>query len=112
MGAEEVQEVCAKYKISSDLSRQLEEQLRVRPLTFEGDLETIDDALAAAKMPGAVLMLKLKEMSRGQFVGMPANFKLIQALATKYNLEPEAMNSLTSALVKLGRARARVAIEH
>lgn len=109
---QDVKEVCERYKISPDLSRQLEEQLRGRPQSFEGDLETIDDALSGAKMPGAVLMLKLKEMSRNTFCGMPANFKLIQSMATKYGLEPEAMNAMTRALVPLGKAKSKLALSH
>merc|ERR1711920_313119 len=88
--------------------------MRLRNQTFEGDLETIDEALGAAKMPGAVLMLRLKEMQQGTFCGMPPNHKLIQNMAQKFSIDltSQAMNELTVQLVKLGKEKGKVALSH
>mmetsp|Transcript_22065 Transcript_22065/g.61815 ORF Transcript_22065/g.61815 Transcript_22065/m.61815 type:complete len:302 (-) Transcript_22065:217-1122(-) len=90
---------------------QLEEELRMRPRTFEGDLETIEEELKTAKSAAAVLALKVKELQQNMFIGKPANYKMIEEIAIKFNIDAKATNELTRQLTLLGKEKAKTALK-
>merc|ERR1712061_849158 len=97
-----VREFCDKFRIADHFGLMLDAQLQKRYKTYEGDLETLDEALSDSRSPAALLMTKIKEMQQGSFIGMPANHKHIVALQVKFSLDKSAMNRMTEALVNMG----------
>lgn len=111
-----VQEFRKRYpSITDEVIQALEYQLRRRPTSFEGDLETVEEALRdprREKAPITVLIAKIKEMQNGTFTGVPANHKLLQEMATKFEIDAKALNVLTEHLGKIGKEKAKTAIAH
>merc|ERR1711920_1043625 len=79
-----------------------------RGKTAEGDLETLEAILEESeRSANDELMLQIKRMQSGDFVGYPANHKLILAIQTKFDLDEQATNKMTEALVNLGKEKAK-----
>jgi len=100
------------YTIIPDVAFQaLEVQLRRRPLTFEGDLETVELTLEKTKKPPAkVLIEKLREMQLGTFASYPPNYKMLKEISENFDLDSKAMNALTTTTAKMKKDAAKEVI--
>jgi len=107
-----VKELCEKHTIDQLLQVQLNTELRKRPMSFESDLEALEEALNAARVPAATLMIKIKELQQGAFVGMIPNQKQITEMAKKFILDEQAVQKLTEVMTKIGKERGKTALDH
>merc|ERR1712032_366767 len=105
-----VKELCQHFHIDDQVASLLDAQLKKRPKTFEGDVETVWEALTLAKSPGAQLMKIIKDLQQGTFAGHAPNYKQIQAMGQMFKLDELAMEKLTDVLVKMGADRAKKTI--
>lgn len=94
----DVQDFCDKFQIEPKMARMLNDELHKRPDTWEGDLLSLYEILENARVPGGLLMVKIKEMQNGTFVGKPKPDKDIVDLGKKYKLDDAAVQRLTEVL--------------
>lgn len=106
-----VKELCARFRIDDTVMPLLDAQLRRRPCTFANDVEAIGDVMSTARSPGATLLLKIKELQTGTYVGPPPCFKAVKMLTDKFNLDLESRQKLQEAMMKLNPEKAKSVIE-
>merc|ERR1711971_918665 len=78
----------------------------------EGDLEAIESALKIARAPQAMFMQKVKELQQGAFTGMIPNQRKIEEIVGKFGLDEQAVQKLTTLLLKMGKEKAATALAH
>jgi len=78
----------------------LNDELNKRPETWEGDLLALWEIIEQARVPAGLLMVKIREMQAGTFVGKPAPDKEVTALCNKYKLDTTATQRLAEVLQK------------
>lgn len=101
-----VQKLCDHYEIKEEkLLRLLDHQVHVRPETIDGDIESLYEVLKNARSPPALLMVKIKEMQDGTFVGKIAVDKEIEDVAQKFKLDDQAKTKLMEGLAKHSKDR-------
>jgi len=112
----------------------LDREMRKRPKTYEGDLDTLEEEfqadVPAARMmkpergfgskkqqnntfqidPGERMMMKIREIQQGSFKGKPANYKLLADLETKFKLDEKSMEALTRTLMRVGKEQGKVSL--
>jgi len=94
----EVQEFADHFNLDDRITKQLDEELKLRPDTFDGDLIALWDILETARNPAGLLSVKIKEMQDGIFVGQPKVDKDIKDMQKKYRLDDQATRKLAEAL--------------
>merc|ERR1719327_2231071 len=96
----DIQEFCDRFSIEARMAKLLNDELHKRPDTWEGDLLALYEIIETARVPSGLLMVKIKEMQNGTFVGKPKPDKEVQELGKKYNLDDQAVQKLAEVLTK------------
>merc|ERR1712050_474367 len=93
-------EFCQHFSIDERITRLLNDELHKRPDTWEGDLLALWEIIETARVPAGLLMVKLKEMQAGTFVGKPKPDKEVEALCKKYKIDETATQRLAEVMAK------------
>merc|ERR1740121_3565972 len=96
----DVQEFCDKFVIEPRVARMLNDELNKRPETWEGDLLALYEIIEQARVPAGLLMVKIREMQAGTFVGKPKPDKEVLEMGKKYKLDDSATQRLAEVLAK------------
>merc|ERR1719217_870941 len=96
----DIQEFCDRFSIEARMAKLLNEELNKRPDTWEGDLLALYEIIENARVPGGLLMVKIKEMQNGTFVGKPKPDEKILNMAKKFKLDDEAISRLAEVFAK------------
>mmetsp|Transcript_29115 Transcript_29115/g.53103 ORF Transcript_29115/g.53103 Transcript_29115/m.53103 type:complete len:615 (+) Transcript_29115:130-1974(+) len=99
----DVQEFCDRFQIDARMTRILNEELNKRPDTWETDLLALYEVIENARVPAGLLMVKIREMQDGTFVGKPKPDKDVDAFAKRYKLDSTATQRLAEVLAKRGK---------
>jgi len=101
----DVQELADHFGLDERITRQLDEELKKRPVTWEGDLLALWDILKDARSPQGLLHAKIREMQANTFVGQPTMDKDMEELQRKYQLDDQATRKLAEVLQKRSATR-------
>merc|ERR1712087_942965 len=88
------------FGLDRHMLKKLDNALKKRPTTAEGDLAALWEILEYARSPPAMLQSKIQEMEANTFIGRPKPDKDIRKLQKMYQLDDEATKKLTIALIK------------
>merc|ERR1719150_294631 len=94
----DVQELADHFGLDERITKQLDDEMKQRADTFEGDLVALWDILETARSPAGLLSVKIKEMQEGTFIGEPKMDKDIKEFKKKYNLDDQATRKLAEVL--------------
>lgn len=94
----DVQEMADHFGLDERIAKQLDDQMKTREDTFDGDLVALWDILETARNPAGLLSVKIKEMQEGTFIGQPKMDKDIKDFQKKYRLDDQATRKLAEAL--------------
>jgi len=98
-----VAELCDYYKCDEKLTRLLDQQIKLRNHTSDGDIEHLWEVLHGARSPPGLLMIKIREMQEGTFIGRPQADKELEEMSTTFKLDSQAKIKLTEVLVKCSK---------
>lgn len=101
----DVQELAEHFQLDERIAKQLDEIMKTRAETFEGDLIALWDILETARNPAGLLHVKIKEMQDGTFVGLPKLAKDVRDMSRMYQLDDQATRKLAEALEKRAATR-------
>jgi len=101
----DVQELADHYGLDERITRQLDAELRKRPMTWEDDLIALWDILKDARSVPGMLSKKIEEMQENTFIGLPTADKDIADIKKKYGLDDQATRKLAEVLVKRPETR-------
>merc|ERR1719291_1326830 len=90
----DVQELCDYFHIEERHARRLSDIMKKRQDTFVEDIERLYDVLERANSPAGLLVVKMREMEEGIFVGKAKADKDLQAMSKKYGLDDQAEGKL------------------
>merc|ERR1719282_498135 len=85
----DVQELCDYFHIEERHARRLSDLMKKRQSTFVEDIERLYDVLERANSPAGLLVVKMREMEEGKFLGKMKADKELQAMAKKYGLDEQ-----------------------
>lgn len=94
----DVQELADHFGLDERITKQLDNEMKNRQETFEGDLLALWDILEHARSPPGLLSVKIKEMQAGTFVGQPTMDKDIKEFQKMYKLDEQATRKLAEVL--------------
>lgn len=94
----DVQELADHFGLDERITKRLDDEMKNRQDTFEGDLIALWDILETARVPAGLLSVKIKEMQDGTFIGEPKMDKDIKEFKKKYNLDDQATRKLAEVL--------------
>jgi len=94
----DVQELADHFGLDERITKQLDNEMKNRQDTFEGDLLALWDILEHARSPPGLLSVKIKEMQAGTFVGQPTIDKDIKEFQRMYKLDDQATRKLAEVL--------------
>merc|ERR1711971_207359 len=94
----DVLELCEHFNCDKGKVEWLDETMKNRQATFEGDMLKLWECMGNARNPEAMLVMKIHEMEDGTFVGKPPPDKDLDALVKKYNLDSKAKEKLGEVL--------------
>eukprot|EP00927_Polykrikos_kofoidii_P083539 TRINITY_DN8577_c0_g1_i1.p1 TRINITY_DN8577_c0_g1~~TRINITY_DN8577_c0_g1_i1.p1 ORF type:complete len:292 (+),score=55.42 TRINITY_DN8577_c0_g1_i1:77-952(+) len=94
----DVQELADHFGLDERITKRLDDEMKNRTDTFEGDLIALWDILETARVPAGLLSVKIKEMQDGTFIGEPKMDKDIKEFKKKYNLDDQATRKLAEVL--------------
>merc|ERR1719436_62632 len=101
----DVQELCDHFHIEERHARRLSDIMKNRQETFVEDLERLYDVLERANSPAGLLVVKMREMEEGTFVGKAKADKELAAISKKYKLDDQAESKLADILARYDDAR-------
>lgn len=93
----DVQELCDHFHIEDRHIVRLNALMKHRQETFEGDLLKLWEKLEEARSPPGLLVVKMREMEEGTFIGKNGD-KELGKMAKKFNLDDEAESKLADIL--------------
>lgn len=96
----DVQELCDHFHIEDRHLQRLNEIMKNRQDTFEGDMLKLWEKLEDAREPAGLLVVKMREMEEGTFVGKQKADKGLLALSKKYGLDNTAESRLADILAR------------
>lgn len=88
------QELCDHFNIEERHARRLSDLMKKRHDTFVEDLERLYDVLERATSPAGLLVVKMREMEEGRFVGRVKADKELAAMCKKFKLDDQAETKL------------------
>merc|ERR1719410_1212162 len=103
----DVQELCDYFHIEERHARRLSDIMKNRQETFVEDLERLYDVLERANSPAGLLVVKMREMEEGTFVGKVKADKELAALSKKHRLDDRAESKLADILARYDDDRRR-----
>eukprot|EP00913_Durusdinium_trenchii_P016847 g15837.t1 len=101
----DVQELCDYFHIEERHARRLNDIMKNREDTFVADMERLYDVLERANSPAGLLVVKMREMEEGTFVGKVKADKDLAAVSKKYKLDEQAESKLADILARYDDAR-------
>ena len=101
----DVQELCDYFHIEERHARRLNDIMKNRQDTFVADMERLYDVLERANSPAGLLVVKMREMEEGTFVGKVKADKDLAAVSKKYKLDEQAESKLADILARYDDAR-------
>merc|ERR550525_40110 len=101
----DVQELCDYFHIEERHARRLSDIMKNRQDTFVEDLERLYDVLERANSPAGLLVVKMREMEEGTFVGKVKADKELAAISKKYKLDDQAESKLADILARYDDAK-------
>ncbi|CAE7743645.1 unnamed protein product, partial [Symbiodinium pilosum] len=101
----DVQELCDYFHIEERHARRLSDIMKNRQETFVEDMERLYDVLERANSPAGLLVVKMREMEEGTFVGKVKADKDLAAVSKKYKLDEQAESKLADILARYDDAR-------
>jgi len=101
----DVQDLADHFGLDERITRQLDDELKKRPVTCEGDLLALWDILKDARSPQGLLHAKMREMQANTFVGQPTMDKDMEEMQRKYQLDDQAIRKLAEVLQKRSATR-------
>jgi len=94
----DVQELCDHFHIEERHALRLTDCMRKREATFEADMERLYDVLERANSPAGLLVVKMREMDEGTFVGAMRADKELKAIVKKFAVDATAEAKLADIL--------------
>merc|ERR1719436_1386559 len=79
----DVQELCDYFHIEERHARRLSDIMKNRQKTFVEDMERLYDVLERANSPAGLLVVKMREMETGTFVGKVKPDKALKDMSKK-----------------------------
>merc|ERR1719373_1141458 len=101
----DVQELCDYFHIEERHARRLSDIMKGRQNTFVEDIERLYDVLERANSPAGLLVVKMREMEEGTFVGKVKADKDLAAISKRYKLDDQAESKLADILARYDEAR-------
>eukprot|EP00928_Gymnodinium_smaydae_P078944 TRINITY_DN62996_c0_g1_i1.p1 TRINITY_DN62996_c0_g1~~TRINITY_DN62996_c0_g1_i1.p1 ORF type:complete len:309 (+),score=51.55 TRINITY_DN62996_c0_g1_i1:44-928(+) len=98
----DVQEFAEHFGLDARITKDLDDELKKRPATWEGDLVALWDILENARNPAGLLRVKIGEMQANTFVGQPTMNADIKKMQKMYNLDEQASWKLAEVLQQRG----------
>lgn len=96
----EVQELSEHFNLDERVAKALNQQMKNRKDTYEGDMQTLWEVLEGARNPSGLLMVKVREMMDGKFRGATDPDNGLRAWGKKYKLDEQAITKLAEVLAK------------
>merc|ERR1719221_694301 len=94
----DVQELCDYFHIEERHALRLTEIMNKRQTTFVEDLERLYDVFERANSPAGLLVVKMREMDEGTFVGAMRADKELKAIVKKFAVDATAEAKLADIL--------------
>eukprot|EP00929_Paragymnodinium_shiwhaense_P085288 TRINITY_DN45703_c0_g1_i1.p1 TRINITY_DN45703_c0_g1~~TRINITY_DN45703_c0_g1_i1.p1 ORF type:complete len:370 (+),score=73.28 TRINITY_DN45703_c0_g1_i1:76-1185(+) len=94
----DVQELCDHFHIEEKHTRRLSDLMKKRHNTFVEDIERLWEVLRKAHSPAGLLVVKMKEMDEGRFVGKTKPEKELLDVSRKHGLDADAESKLADIL--------------
>merc|ERR1719499_90994 len=101
----DVQELCDYFHIEERHARRLSDIMKNRQKTFVEDMERLYDVLERANSPAGLLVVKMREMEEGTFVGKVKADKELATISKKYKLDDQAESKLADILARYDDAK-------
>merc|ERR1719433_420606 len=101
----DVQELCDHFHIEDRHLQRLNEIMKNRQDTFEGDMLKLWEKLEDAREPAGLLVVKMREMEEGTFVGKQKADKELLTLSKKYALDATAESRLADIIGRFDEAK-------
>mmetsp|Transcript_9550 Transcript_9550/g.24948 ORF Transcript_9550/g.24948 Transcript_9550/m.24948 type:complete len:305 (-) Transcript_9550:106-1020(-) len=95
----DVQELADHFGLDERITKRLDDEMKNRQETFEGDIAALWDILETARSPAGLLSVKIKEMQDGTFIGAPKLDKEIKEFQRKFRLDDQATRKLAEVRV-------------
>merc|ERR1719326_1717544 len=96
----DVQELCDYFHIEERHARRLSDIMKKRQETFVEDIERLYDVLERANSPAGLLVVKMREMEEGTFVGKAKADGALAQISKKYKLDNQAESKLADILAR------------
>merc|ERR1719373_1543366 len=106
----DVQELCDYFHIEERHARRLSDLMKKRQSTFVEDIERLYDVLERANSPAGLLVVKMREMEEGIFVGKAKADKELKEMAKKFKLDDQAETKLADILARYDEAKRKAYI--
>jgi len=106
----DVQELCDYFHIEERHARRLSDIMKKRQETFVEDIERLYDVLERANSPAGLLVVKMREMEEGIFVGKAKADKELKEMAKKFKLDDQAETKLADILARYDEAKRKAYI--
>mmetsp|Transcript_25179 Transcript_25179/g.57900 ORF Transcript_25179/g.57900 Transcript_25179/m.57900 type:complete len:286 (-) Transcript_25179:35-892(-) len=96
----DVQELGDYFNIEDRHVKRLNELMKGRKATFEADLLRLYDVLERAHSPAGLLVVKMREMEEGTFIGKAKPCPKLSSMIKKFKLDGEAEGKLADILAR------------
>eukprot|EP00746_Dinoflagellata_sp_MGD_P015200 gnl/MRDRNA2_/MRDRNA2_133668_c0_seq1.p1 gnl/MRDRNA2_/MRDRNA2_133668_c0~~gnl/MRDRNA2_/MRDRNA2_133668_c0_seq1.p1 ORF type:complete len:339 (-),score=76.57 gnl/MRDRNA2_/MRDRNA2_133668_c0_seq1:69-1085(-) len=96
----DVLELCEHFQIEERIMLKLNEAMKTRKETKEGDMEKLWDELEKARSPAGLLMAKVTQMKDGKFIGKVKPSGEVLRIIKEYKLDEDASSKLTDLIAK------------
>merc|ERR1711933_626106 len=96
----DVQELCDHFHIEDRHLQRLNEIMKNRQDTFEGDMLKLWEKLEDAREPAGLLVVKMREMEEGTFVGKQKADRDLATIVKRYALDHTAESRLADILAR------------
>merc|ERR1719436_241198 len=95
----EVEELADHFGLDERITKRLDDVMRTRQDTMDGDIVTLWDILETARNPAGLLAVKIQEMQEGVFAGKTKPDKDLAGLVNKFRLDESAATKLSEVLM-------------
>lgn len=101
----DVQELCDHFHIEDRHTQRLNEIVKNRRDTFEADMLKLWEKLEDAREPAGLLVVKMREMEEGTFVGKQKADPQLASMSKKYGLDNTAESRLADIVSRFDVAK-------
>eukprot|EP00929_Paragymnodinium_shiwhaense_P079232 TRINITY_DN41233_c0_g1_i1.p1 TRINITY_DN41233_c0_g1~~TRINITY_DN41233_c0_g1_i1.p1 ORF type:complete len:313 (+),score=70.66 TRINITY_DN41233_c0_g1_i1:97-1035(+) len=96
----DVADLCDHFGIEDRIMLKLNEAMKTRKESFQGDLEKLWEELKTARSPAGFLMSKVKQMNDGTYIGKVPPPPEVKRVIDKYRLDLDARSKLSDFILK------------